>query len=296
MKLSVIIPTCHRPETLDACLACLAPGAQTLGADHYEVIVSDDGAPAGSVQARLAERFPWARWVEGPRRGPAANRNRGSEAATGEVLVFFDDDCLPESAVLAAYAAHFGGLQSTDAAEGRITADRERRRLDDDAPINESGGLFWSCNIAIRAVVFRKLGGFDERFPHAAMEDVELRQRLRRNGVKIVFVPQAAVMHPLRRLGGWPAIRRRAAAHGLYVRMERTHMAPYTLAQAVERFARTWGRGILPQLWRYRGRGLWRRAQYSLLPFLCAWEMRRAMRLPTLPEWKPMPGAKELSK
>jgi hypothetical protein len=119
------------------------------------------------------------------------------------------------------------------------------------------------------------------------MEDVELRERLWRNGAEITFLREAAVVHPLRRLGTWSSIRRRAEAHGICVRLEKTHMAPFTGREVVVRFARTWRRSILPQIWRYRGRGFWRRAQYSLMAFVCYWEMRRAIRRPRLPEWKP---------
>ena len=40
---SVVVPTRDRPRELEACLARLAPGAQTLEAQRYEVIVTDDG-------------------------------------------------------------------------------------------------------------------------------------------------------------------------------------------------------------------------------------------------------------
>lgn len=285
MKVSVIIPTCGRPEMLAACLARLAPGAQALGADGYEVIVSDDGAPEARVEEMLVERFAWVRWLAGPRRGPAANRNRGAGGATGDVLVFFDDDCLPEPEVLAVYARVFEEDAKVGAAEGRISADREPTRLDEEAPVNETGGCFWSCNIAVRAAVFRRLGGFDERFPHAAMEDVELRRRLKLAGERIVFLREAGVVHPLRRVGGWATVKRRAAAHGIYLRMETTHLTPYTWAVAGRRFFRSWVKGILPQLWRMRGRGLWLRTQSSMLPFLCVSEMRRAAKLPRLAVW-----------
>ena len=43
MLLSVVIPTCDRHAELAACLERLAPGVQTLVADTYEVIVTDDG-------------------------------------------------------------------------------------------------------------------------------------------------------------------------------------------------------------------------------------------------------------
>jgi hypothetical protein len=43
--ITVVIPTCRRPDVLVQCLDRLAPGAQTLPADRYEVIVTDDGVP-----------------------------------------------------------------------------------------------------------------------------------------------------------------------------------------------------------------------------------------------------------
>lgn len=40
---SVVIPTRDRPRELGACLHRLSPGAQTLDAAQYEVVISDDG-------------------------------------------------------------------------------------------------------------------------------------------------------------------------------------------------------------------------------------------------------------
>lgn len=93
--ISVIIPTCDRNEQLAKCLDCLAPGVQTLPAEQYEVIVTDDGSDLTAEQMIL-ERYLWARWVAGPRIGPAANRNNGVQYARGEWLAFTDDDCLPD--------------------------------------------------------------------------------------------------------------------------------------------------------------------------------------------------------
>src|SRR5437870_4053857 len=99
--LSVIIPTCNRPEQLSACLSRLGSGAQTLPFNRYEVIVSDDGRRM-PAEEHLAKSFPWVRWVTGPGLGPAANRNCGAKAALGQWLAFVDDDCLPEKTWLEA--------------------------------------------------------------------------------------------------------------------------------------------------------------------------------------------------
>ena len=63
MRFSVIIPTYHRNSDLANCLVRLAPGAQTLAAADYEVIVSDDGR-ASTAEAMVRERFAWARWTQ----------------------------------------------------------------------------------------------------------------------------------------------------------------------------------------------------------------------------------------
>src|SRR5438552_17841427 len=103
MLISVIIPTCHRNDLLVRCLDGLAPGKQDLLPEHYEVIVSDDGSRS-TAEKLIAGTYPWARWVTGPRRGPAANRNHGAKHARGEWLAFVDDDCLPDKGWLEAIA------------------------------------------------------------------------------------------------------------------------------------------------------------------------------------------------
>ena len=94
-QISVVIPTYQRPDTLAQCLDRLAPGMQSLDAARYEVIVSDDSTDETS-RRMVADRYPWAQWTAGTRRGPAANRNAGARLARASYLVFTDDDCLPD--------------------------------------------------------------------------------------------------------------------------------------------------------------------------------------------------------
>lgn len=201
---SVVIPTCDRPARLSACLARLAPGTQTLAAAAYEVIVTDDGTE--SVEPLLRAQFPWTRWTRGPRRGPAANRNHGATLAHAEWLAFTDDDCLPSSGWLAAFAT---AAASAPVLEGRTRADSPKRHPLDDSPLNERGGNLWSCNFAVKRTSFARLGGFDESFPFPAMEDMELHARLREARVAVQFVPDALVVHPWRRIANWREHRRR---------------------------------------------------------------------------------------
>lgn len=196
--LSVIIPTCHRDDTLALCLERLAPGRQSLSASEYDVIVTDDGSHS-TAAAMVANRFPWARWVAGPRRGPAANRNHGATQAHGEWLVFVDDDCLPSPAWLEAIAlaARAG---KADLVEGRTECPGAADHPLVERVHNQNGGSFWSCNLAVRQAVFASLGGFDETFTEAAMEDMEFAWRFKKCGHQAVFAPTALVTHPPRRI------------------------------------------------------------------------------------------------
>lgn len=192
---SVVIPTRDRPRELRECLRRLSPGAQTLDAAHYEVVISDDG-DFDATGALLRAEFPWAHHVRGPRRGPAANRNAGARAAHGAWLVFADDDVVPASGWLAAYAA---AADSAPVLEGRTTCDAGLPSPRFHAPENNAGGVLWSCNFAIDRALFGALGGFDEGFAFAHMEDADLRERVRVAGKPITWVSEARVDHPPRR-------------------------------------------------------------------------------------------------
>ena len=199
--ISVVIPTRERDELLGQCLSRLAPGTQTLDAERYEVIVSDDGDSTTS-EAMIRARFPWAIWQRGPRRGPAANRNSGARIARGNYLAFTDDDCVPSAGWLLGYVRSL--TPSYDVYEGRTTCEAGVNSPRFHSPYNLTGGWLWSCNMLVKRELFLTLGGFDESYPHPHMEDADLRERLLESGHAFLFVPDAVVDHPPRRLAwGW---------------------------------------------------------------------------------------------
>jgi GT2 family glycosyltransferase len=182
---------------LGECLRLVEKAVAQAGAAPIEVIVTDDSQDARTREV-VGSTYPWVRWVRGPRRGPAANRNAGVAAASGSWVIFTDDDCLPEPLWLREYLGAMRAHPSCNVFEGRTVADRERRRLDEESPTNMTGGYLWSCNMAIRRKLFDSMGGFCESFPHAAMEDVDLRLRLEAQHEAFPFVFGATVCHPLR--------------------------------------------------------------------------------------------------
>jgi len=196
MTFTVVIPACGRPETLARCLRALPVDA--------DVIVSDD-SPDDGVRSLVAGNFGRVRHLAGPRRGPAANRNHGAKAATGDWIAFIDDDCEPQPGWIEALGAAAGG---GDVVEGRTTAPGARDTPFEEHVENLTGGLLWSSNLAIRRACFFELGGFDEDFGEAGGEDMELAWRIARAGCQVRFAPEALVHHPPRRVG-WRGLWRR---------------------------------------------------------------------------------------
>jgi GT2 family glycosyltransferase len=251
--ITVIVPTCNRLDFLSRCLAALAPGAQTLPPEQYEVIVTDDGAD-DDAKILVATDFAWAKWNRGQRRGPAANRNSGAQYASGTWLAFTDDDCVPSDGWLQAYAS---ALDDTHRVfEGRtICSDWIESPLYE-APININGGYLWSCNMLIERDFFESLGGFDEDYPYPAMEDVDLRERIREGGQEFPFVPTAIVDHPKRlRAGG--------RVKGRYKECE------FLFAVKHKRPLGLWSTFLVPLLFHHAR--MWKRSKVPLHVFPSAW-------------------------
>jgi len=186
MKISVVVPTCGRPRELARCLQAIQ--------DADEIVVTSDDGPAPPGGFLSNDRI---RWVKGPMRGPAANRNYGARVAAGDWIAFIDDDCVAGDGWLAALRSATDGA---DVVEGKTVCPDQTGHWLEDVVENLTGGKFWSCNLAIRKLVFEQLGGFDERFPIAGGEDLEFRSRIRKAGLQCRFEPRMLVYHFVRRL------------------------------------------------------------------------------------------------
>lgn len=103
-RLSVVIPTRNRPESLDRLLHSLS--GQTLAPEEFEVVVVDDGSIPHVDQATLATTFAFdVRVVRRERlHGAHASRYEGAVASRGERVLFLDDDVVPMPRVLADHA------------------------------------------------------------------------------------------------------------------------------------------------------------------------------------------------
>jgi glycosyltransferase involved in cell wall biosynthesis len=199
--LSVVVPTRDRPAALERCLAALA----RQSAPALEVVVVDDASrDAGAVRGAVARACPGARVLRGDGRGPAAARNRGVAAATGDVVCFTDDDCRPDrdwAARLAAACEGGGAAAGTtvaDPAAGRCAAAAQLLthvlQVASLRPGGDGLGFAPTCNLACATALLRALP-FDESFALAAGEDREWCSRLAAAGMPLRFVPDATVVH-----------------------------------------------------------------------------------------------------
>jgi GT2 family glycosyltransferase len=207
LKFSLVIPTCNRKAQLRCCLA----GATRQDYPDYEVIVVDD-ASADGTEEMVRREFSQVRYLrQAVNRGPAAARNHGIEAATGEIVAFTDDDCLVPShwlgQLLNGYrrypqVAGVGGyLEPLPEVRGRNVYARYEwfmaQYKGDVLPEEYVGGSETpgggTSNMSYRRRVLLDVGGFDEAFPFAAGEDADLKKRICDRGYSLVYIPVGVI-------------------------------------------------------------------------------------------------------
>jgi GT2 family glycosyltransferase len=174
--------------------------ANQIFESSYEVIVTDDSRENVSKKL-IEEKYSWAKWVEGSKKGPAANRNNGAKHATGEWLVFIDDDCLPDQHLLQQYKNAIMQYPNALAFEGAILPDDWRLLKKDlsQCPVNTNGNCFWSANICIKKTLFQQIKGFNENYLIAAHEDQQMKIDIENiTKKKTIFLKECVVIHPVR--------------------------------------------------------------------------------------------------
>ena len=201
--LSVIVPAHQGQHVLPLALAALE--ASTLPREQWELIVVDD-ASTDDTAVVAAENADMVVRLSGKPHGPAYARNRGFEVTRGEVIVFIDADVCVHPDTLERFAALFrqepdvgAGFGSYDAnppAEGFISQYRNLLHHYHHQISLGDAETFWAGCGAVRAGVFADADMYDEwRFPRPQIEDIELGQRIRSLGHRIVLRPEIQCAH-----------------------------------------------------------------------------------------------------
>ncbi|MCA1645028.1 MAG: glycosyltransferase [Chloroflexi bacterium] len=218
VALSLVVPTYNRSRVV---LRCLESVQHQKLADFELLLV--DNSPDAVLRARVDEfnrsaRIP-ALYVPEPRLGLHNARHAGARAASGDVLVFTDDDAAFDPAWLAAYARCFAAHPDMAAAGGPIRPVWEAPppawltalmhvnptmfpvlSLLDLSPQFQlrRDGFFFGVNMAIRRAALFEAGGFNpEIFGDRWLGDGEtgLNRKLWARGQMIGYVPDALVYH-----------------------------------------------------------------------------------------------------
>ena len=215
---SIVIP-CHNGEALtDACLRSLV---ETLPANFRgEIIVVDDASTDGTADALRA----WA--ASDPRVKPLRNAknlgfletaNRGAQAATGEFLIFLNNDLVLLPGWLPPLLRTFRDFPDAGGVGGKL--------IFPDGTLQEAGGMLFRdgsaahfgrgdhaldaplynfvrpadyCSAALFATpraLFEKLGGFDRAYAPAYYEDTDYCCAVRAAGRRIYYQPESAAIH-----------------------------------------------------------------------------------------------------
>lgn len=209
--LSIVIPSYHRSDLLQRCLAAVTNHAPA-GA---EIIVVDDASPNGR-SAAVARAFPGVRIVRHERqRGFCAAANAGIRASRGTVVELLNDDTEVQAGWADAALAWFE-QPCVGAVAPLVLAWPNGDRIDSAGDNYFLGGVaqkrghgqpvtehyLQPCAVFgasassafYRRAALDQVGLFPESFG-SYFEDVDLAWRLRRGGWRTMYEPASRVLH-----------------------------------------------------------------------------------------------------
>ena len=185
---SVIIPTKDRPELLLRCVEAVL--AQEVEVDFEVLVVNDAGCPVSTfIRSQLRVIV-----IEGPGRGPAAARNAGLAEASGDIVLFTDDDAVPQEGWIRAALSALADAPEAVGVAGRVESPSFDPLYEHSVRSDGAVGNYITCNIAYRRAALVQVGGFDEGFPYPAAEDRDLGYRMETVG-PVLFSSEMQVVH-----------------------------------------------------------------------------------------------------
>jgi len=198
------------------------PSVVATNYSNFEIIIADNSSTDGSVEW-IQKHYPNCIIASFDKNfGYAGGNNRAVQFATGEVIIFLNNDVKPDADWLQhlndsmnetqtdiiqpkikslnnpeyfEYAGAAGGFidwLGYPFCKGRLFEHMEM----DLGQYDQSDKIFWASGAAftIKRKLFLELGGFDERFQFH-MEEIDLSWRAHRLGKNIYYSPKSVVYH-----------------------------------------------------------------------------------------------------
>jgi GT2 family glycosyltransferase len=208
---TVCVLVLDRTDLIEGCLASIERSSSLA----VEIIVVANGTPAGAL-GPLAGREDIVLLRSSVNLGFGGGNNLAAEFAHGEYLIFVNDDSILDPGCVDRLVAR----AQTDASIGAVGS----RIASADGTLQEAGAVVWkdgsathvgrglasdaavyltsrdvdysSANgLLVRRVAWDAVGGFDEHYFPAYYEDVDLCMRLRDQGFRVVYEPEARLVH-----------------------------------------------------------------------------------------------------
>jgi len=183
---------------------------------NYEIIIVTNNKDPNSEMRKFLETIDSKVYIYDQEYSFAGINNLGASNASGEYLVFLNDDVEVVSANWIEAFLSLGLMDSVGAVGGKL--------LFPDGKLQEAGCIVWKkgnawnygrnqnpkdpkfnyirdvdyCSGAflfVKKQIFDKLGGFDTRFHPAYSEDVDLCFSIRNLGYRVLFQPLACMIH-----------------------------------------------------------------------------------------------------
>lgn len=213
LKASIIIPVHNQIRFTMACVHSILNGT---GINHYEIIIADDNSSDQTFRV-FQNRLPGIKYFRNQeKKGFLHNCNAAAEKASGQYIVFLNNDTI-------VYPEWLDELLATLEGGSRIGLVGSKLVFPE-GQLQEAGGIVFAdgsgwnygrfedaaspefnyqrdvdycsgASIAIPTKLWRQLGGFDERFAPAYYEDTDLAFRVREAGYRVVYQPLSEVVH-----------------------------------------------------------------------------------------------------
>lgn len=207
MTASVIISTYNGAKKISNILNAMLQQAD----QSSEVLVVIDGSTDNTLEVvkSFVPKLPRLKIIVQENKGRAGVRNRGAEEATGDILIFYDDDMTPDihSVRLHRYFhANYTGIVSGNSIEpitpdktdiqnykGYLTGLWTEKYIEGITQLNKSNFFFTAANCSFKKETFQSLEGFDKRLTDA--EDHDLGYRALMEGVPVFFDKSNRAVH-----------------------------------------------------------------------------------------------------